>query len=132
MNYVLNSREMKQCDENTMMHYGMLSPVLMERAAYSVMEEIMCAFPERTSRVLIACGSGNNGGDGLALARLLYLKGYSVEILFAGNRETTSEEAKRQLAIAENYRIPFLEELSYNTTKLLSHRGAGLLLFKMS
>lgn len=111
MNYVLNSREMKQCDENTMMHYGMLSPVLMERAAYSVMEEIMCAFPERTSRVLIACGSGNNGGDGLALARLLYLKGYSIEILFAGNRETTSEEAKRQLAIAENYRIPFLEEL---------------------
>ena len=41
MKYILNSREMKQCDENTMRRRGMLSAVLMERAALATMQEIV-------------------------------------------------------------------------------------------
>ena len=87
MKYILNSREMKQCDENTMRRRGMLSAVLMERAALATMQEIVKRYPDPATKVLVVCGSGNNGGDGVAVARLLYLKGYNVTIYFAGNRE---------------------------------------------
>ena len=86
MKYILNSREMKQCDENTMRRRGMLSAVLMERAALATMQEIIKRYPNPVTKVLVVCGSGNNGGDGVAVARLLYLKGYNVTIYFAGNR----------------------------------------------
>ena len=77
MKYILNSREMKQCDSRTIEHYGLPSMVLMERAALSVVSFLH----ERDlwqKKIVILCGSGNNGGDGLAIARLLYLEGGQV------------------------------------------------------
>ena len=62
MKYILNSREMKQCDENTMRRRGMLSAVLMERAALATMQEIVNRYPNPATKVLVVCGSGNNGG----------------------------------------------------------------------
>lgn len=106
MKYLLTSEEMAQCDKNTMEHFGMVSAVLMERAALAVAQEIQTAYPPDGQKVLIACGTGNNGGDGVAIARLLHLKGYQVTILFPGNIKKASVECKRQLEIAENYGIP--------------------------
>ena len=110
MKYILNSREMKQCDENTMRRRGMLSAVLMERAALATMQEIVKRYPDPATKVLVVCGSGNNGGDGVAVARLLYLKGYNVTIYFAGNREKATEETKRQMFIAEQYGVEISDE----------------------
>lgn len=110
MKYILNSREMKQCDENTMWRRGMLSTVLMERAALATMQEIIKRYPNPVTKVLVVCGSGNNGGDGVAVARLLYLKGYNVTIYFAGNREKATEETKRQMFIAEQYGVEISDE----------------------
>ena len=110
MKYILNSREMKQCDENTMRRRGMLSAVLMERAALATMQEIAKRYPDPATKVLVVCGSGNNGGDGVAVARLLYLKGYNVTIYFAGNREKATEETKRQMFIAEQYGVEISDE----------------------
>lgn len=110
MKYILNSREMKLCDENTMRRRGMLSAVLMERAALATMQEIVKRYPNPMTKVLVVCGSGNNGGDGVAVARLLYLKGYNVTIYFAGNREKATEETKRQMFIAEQYGVKISDE----------------------
>ena len=84
MEYLVNSREMKTCDTNTIEHFKVPSMVLMERAALSAIEviqekEISC------NRVLVVCGTGNNGGDGMAIARLFTyrtfrLKDISMEI----------------------------------------------------
>lgn len=101
---------MKQCDENTMRRRGMLSAVLMERAALATMQEIIKRYPNPVTKVLVVCGSGNNGGDGVAVARLLYLKGYNVTIYFAGNREKATEETKRQMFIAEQYGVEISDE----------------------
>ncbi len=106
MQYILNSSQMKQCDANTMEKYGMLSAVLMERAAMAAAEEVEAYLPERVKKILIACGTGNNGGDGLAMARLLFLKGNEVTVLFPGKEEKCSVEAARQLSIVRNYGIP--------------------------
>lgn len=105
MKYILNSHEMKQCDENTMQRRGMLSAVLMERAALATVQEIVNRYPEPETKVLVVCGAGNNGGDGVAVARLLYLKGYDVTIYFAGNREKATVETNRQLFIAGQYGV---------------------------
>ena len=54
------------------------------------------------SLILSVCGSGNNGGDGIAIARILHRRGYNVKIYFVGNRDRATDETKLQLRIAEN------------------------------
>lgn len=105
MNDIVNSKEMKSCDQGIIEHYGVPSLVLMERAALSVVEEIKRRTTKEKS-VLIVCGSGNNGGDGIAIGRLLYLEGYKVCIVFAGKETSASEETKTQLTIARQYQVP--------------------------
>ncbi len=105
MKYIVNSSEMKSCDKGTIEYYGVPSLVLMERAAMSVAEEIKDRCLKKAS-VLIVCGSGNNGGDGMAIGRLLHLDGYDVQVVFAGKDSSASEETRKQLAILEKYQIP--------------------------
>ena len=62
-------------------------------------------------KVLVVCGSGNNGGDGYAIARLLHLKGHDVTIFFAGNSQKRSEENAQQAKIAAHYEIPVITNL---------------------
>lgn len=102
--YVLTGEEMQYADKYTIEQMKVPSCVLMERAALKVVE-ILEKEKIDCSDTLIVCGSGNNGGDGLVIARLLHLKGVRVEVCYMGNRETASEENKRQYMIAENYGI---------------------------
>ncbi len=111
MKMILNAEQMQQCDANTMESgYGVPSAVLMERAALSVVDEITSAYPDPSTRVLLACGTGNNGGDGLAAARLLYLKDYKVTVLFPGDEKKCSTEASRQLETDRRYGIEIIRE----------------------
>lgn len=74
---------MKDLDRNTIENAGVLSLVLMERAALKTVEEMKKRWKqEDREKVLVVCGSGNNGGDGLAIARLLHLQGISVSFYF--------------------------------------------------
>ena len=99
---VVTAGEMKELDRRTIEEMEMPSAVLMERAALAVKEEILRRFPEG-GRVLCACGGGNNGGDGIAVGRLLHLCGYDVQILLAGSEEHRSEENRHQERIARRY-----------------------------
>ena len=110
MEYLVNSREMKTCDTNTIEHFKVPSMVLMERAALSAIEviqekEISC------NRVLVVCGTGNNGGDGMAIARLLYLSHIPVEVYLYGNKTHFSKQAKEQYEILASYGVPFIDEI---------------------
>lgn len=101
MKYVLDKASMKQCDHCTMTQFKVPGPVLMERAALSVCEEIQKRFQKGT--VLVACGTGNNGGDGFALGRMLEEKGFSVDFLLIGNEKQLTEETKAQMEILKAY-----------------------------
>jgi len=69
---VLTSEQMRQVDRLTV-EDGVPSIALMENAAHRVAEELIREFdPIDRQNVVILCGKGNNGGDGLALARLLH------------------------------------------------------------
>lgn len=107
---IVTSEEMRACDQFTINNIGIPSMVLMERAALSVINELL-AGGFNLSNVLVVCGVGNNGGDGMAIARLLHVKGASVSILLVGNREHLTVDAKQQLKICNYYQIPVLSKV---------------------
>ena len=111
MNYAVNAQEMKQYDNNTIEYYGIPSTVLMERAALAVFYEITGRFYPDCGKILVLCGAGNNGGDGFALARLLYLKGYQTQIFFAMDEGSMTPETKAQCLSAQKYNVPQTKEL---------------------
>ncbi|MBQ9022639.1 MAG: NAD(P)H-hydrate dehydratase [Eubacterium sp.] len=115
MKYLLNHKQMQQCDINTMEYFGVISPVLMERAALCMTEEILRVTGGKQEPVLIVCGTGNNGGDGLAAARMLMQKDIPVDIWYPGNEEKASTEGKRQLEIVRKYKIPVYKEVPQKT-----------------
>lgn len=101
MEFLLNADQMKRLDAGTIRQIGIPSAVLMERAALSVVEEMnRCGCDLRS--VLVVCGSGNNGGDGLAIARLLDEQGVNVSVDFVGRVESMTEETALQKKICEN------------------------------
>lgn len=126
MERIVTGRQMKQLDQFTIQEMGIPSLVLMERAALAVVEELEKNF--NISRVLVACGSGNNGGDGVAIARLLHLKGCQAEILMAGNMESFTKETGIQWKIAEKYGVPVVKnpDLTEYTTIVDAVFGVGL------
>lgn len=111
MEYLVTAHEMKRCDKNTIEKYGLPSEVLMERAALGVVEEIVNS-GWNVKKALVVCGSGNNGGDGFAIARLLFLQGVVVKVIFAGKEERLTKECRMQRQIALNYGIPVLTGFS--------------------
>lgn len=101
MREILNGFEMKECDRYTIEKIGIPSLVLMERAALSVVEEIEKDYYNTDISAIIFSGTGNNGGDGIAIGRILWEKGVKVKLVVIGNMEKCSKETKSQLAIAE-------------------------------
>lgn len=101
---------MQKADRFTIDSIGIPSMVLMERAALQVVN-ILEAQQLEIQNTLVVCGSGNNGGDGYAIARLLHLKGFPVTILFVGKEEKRSPENRRQAEIAAHYAIPVINKL---------------------
>ena len=67
---IFSSRQIREIDEYTIMHEPISSVDLMERAAGQLFKWITEKY-NRSGRFLIFAGPGNNGGDGLALARML-------------------------------------------------------------
>ena len=82
--------------------------MLMEQAAAAVVREVQKK-AEKKDRIWAVCGTGNNGADGIAAARLLHLKGYTVTVILAGTKENGTDEYRKQLAIAERLGVNLIE-----------------------
>ena len=84
MRFLPDGDSMKAADKDTIENLGIPSLELMERAARSCIDSMKKEKLDFTD-VLIVCGSGNNGGDGFAIARLLKEEGCAVTVFMAGN-----------------------------------------------
>ncbi len=91
------AKDVRKLDSAVITDYGVPQSVLMENAALAARRVAAARWGIEGRGVLVVCGSGSNGGDGFALARLLYAKGAAVTVLMAGDPE------KLQGAAAENY-----------------------------
>lgn len=95
---VLSAEAMARFDRAAVEELGVPSMVLMENAAIGLADAVGRSFPEAES-VAIFCGPGNNGGDGLALARHLAVRGYRVVCFLAFEGKEPRGDAATQLAI---------------------------------
>lgn len=102
MRYLLNADQMKACDQATIEKFKVPSLVLMERAALAVRDVVLDRFPD-ARKILVICGSGNNGGDGYAAARLLNLAGRTADVLFVGKHDRRTEQTALQAEIFLRY-----------------------------
>lgn len=109
---VVNSEQMRKIDKLTIEGYGIPSLVLMERAGLAVASKIKELFPPQ--KVLVIAGRGNNGGDGLVIARILHTWGYRVKVLILAKQDELSQDCKKQYEIATNFgiEIEFSQTLS--------------------
>ncbi len=110
MNYLVSGNEMKEYDSNTTEILGMSPLVLMERAALATVAEIVRRKPG-PNRVLAVAGCGNNGGDALAVGRLLALAGHEVVFVLIGDKNRCSPETTRQIVILEKYGFPIQSKI---------------------
>ncbi len=96
---------MQKIDAYSIRNIGIPGLVLMEKAALSMEEEILARFDQGTS-ILIVVERGNNGGDGLALGRLLLARGYPVTIYEIGGVSKASDSYMTQYSILKELGIP--------------------------
>ncbi len=111
MKRIATRKEMQAIDAYSIHEIGIPGMVLMEKASMALYDEVVKRFPDDHSRCLIVVEKGNNGGDGLALGRLLTEAGYSVDIYEIDGIKNASDSYLMQKHILEKMDIPIADEL---------------------
>ncbi|NIM90756.1 MAG: NAD(P)H-hydrate dehydratase [Candidatus Aminicenantes bacterium] len=107
---VLNAEQMKNIDRQTIKEIGILGPVLMENAGIQIVKALKSKFPEpQRERIVIVTGRGNNGGDGLVVARHLFNQDCQPLVLLLGTEQEVKGDAALNLRIAQRIGIEILK-----------------------
>ncbi|EON79425.1 NAD(P)HX epimerase [Lunatimonas lonarensis] len=97
MQKILSGLDVKRLDKEFIEHEGISSLDLMERAANAFVAWLQAHVQDKTWKLTVVCGTGNNGGDGVAVARLLVERGYEVGVFVVGDPSKGSEDFKSNL-----------------------------------
>jgi NAD(P)H-hydrate epimerase len=104
---ILTSQEMKDIDRTAIEGIGIPGVVLMENAGLRIVRALKVRFPRpEDESIVIVAGKGNNGGDGLVVARHLYNSGARPEVLLFAAKEEVRGDAAVNLAVALKLGIP--------------------------
>ena len=115
--------EMRRLDQRAVHELGIPEALLMENAANGVYRVIQELYGVAGRRFAVVCGSGNNGGDGLALARLLRASGGRPEVMLLGAPERLGEVARLNLEMATACGVPVRVDASPDQLDLAIHRA---------
>ncbi len=117
---VTTSNEMREIDSKTISEYGISGTVLMERAGLAISKKIQEMFNQK--KVLVFAGSGNNGGDGMVVARILRSEGSDVKVILTADPQKIKGDALIQYQSAIKFNIPFYDSAYFlkNTIEFLS------------
>lgn len=128
---ILSAPQIKECDQTTI-RTGISSIQLMEKAANACASWIVNNM-KNIKKVQVFCGKGNNGGDGFAVARLLYEKAIDVEVYIDRDKQDFSEDAKinykkirKNSGIVFKYFSEFLPDNNENSLIIDALFGYGL------
>ncbi|HWY13252.1 MAG TPA: NAD(P)H-hydrate dehydratase [Bacteroidia bacterium] len=93
---ILSAEQIRACDAFTIQNEPISSTDLMERAAMACIKHIV-KNASIDSEFLIFCGKGNNGGDGLAIARFLIKRNYAIKVFVVNHSENSSDDFNTNL-----------------------------------
>ena len=105
---VVTAAEMRQIDQDTIEGIGIPGIVLMETAGSAIVRAIEQHYPA-CRRIGILAGKGNNGGDGIVIARQLAHAGRDVHLFLVSPPESFTAEAHINLQIAKNLKLRIIE-----------------------
>ncbi len=107
---VLTASEMKSIDRVTIEEFGLPGPVLMENAGRQIFLVLVKRFPKiEQEKFVIVAGKGNNGGDGLVVARYLYNYGCQPRVFLLSPKEEVRGDAAINLRVAEKMGLSIVE-----------------------
>lgn len=101
---ILSAIQIREADQFTIANEPIASIDLMERASEAFVTKFLGLHPEKR-KVLVFCGTGNNGGDGLAVSRLLLGRGWDVSTFVVGDIEKGSDDFKINLEKISSYHV---------------------------
>jgi ADP-dependent NAD(P)H-hydrate dehydratase / NAD(P)H-hydrate epimerase len=131
---ILTSAQIRQADAYTIKNEPVSSVDLMERAALKCFEWISTKI-DKTRKIQVICGLGNNGGDGFVIARLLNKSGYDVNVCILKHSEKSSDDFKinyerlkklKNITVAESGSASEFPEISNNEVVIDAIFGSGL------
>ena len=112
---VMSQEGCKKLDRYTIDEIGIPSIVLMENAA----SEVVARIADLNDKFIVFCGTGNNGGDGLAIARKLLVKEKDVYVVIIGENKKCSEDFFVNINILKKLTNKFIYIKSIEDIKLL-------------
>jgi len=109
----VTAEEMQSIDRITIEKYGIAGAILMERAGLAVAQKINELFFQSTEhrtqntdrKTIVLCGGGNNGGDGLVVARVLHNQGRDVEVYLTANPKDLKGDARIDYYAAKKFGV---------------------------
>lgn len=101
---ILNAKQLSEVDQHTTKEQGLSDWELMERASDNAFMELL-KYIDITKKVYLFCGTSNNGGDGLAIARMLHYANVTIEVFEVQYSSSTSEAYQKNLALLEDLNI---------------------------
>ncbi len=110
MQYIVDTKQMKAIEKYNIEELGIPSLVLMEKAANHIYEAVLNRIGPN-DKVLIVCGNGNNGADGIATARMLYGKNVDVTIFLAMDDKKHTKEYDMQLDIVKKIGVKICNKI---------------------
>ncbi|HLD36334.1 MAG TPA: NAD(P)H-hydrate epimerase [Planctomycetota bacterium] len=105
----LTRKQLQKIDRLATDKYGIPSIILMENAGRAAAEETIKLIHNKTARIIVICGKGNNGGDGFVIARHLHNNHYKVSVIYLGHikdRKSRSAASDINLNIVRELGIP--------------------------
>ncbi|POY39317.1 bifunctional ADP-dependent NAD(P)H-hydrate dehydratase/NAD(P)H-hydrate epimerase [Solitalea longa] len=134
MQKIITATQTRQADQFTIANEPISSVGLMERATKSFVVKFMEEVPAKNIMIAVYCGTGNNGGDGLAIARLLSARNYTnVKVVILQHSFKTSPEFDENFRSVQKLNLPVHiiqsdDELPAETSEIIIDAvlGSGL------
>lgn len=121
--FVLTASQMQSIDEYTINELGISQDILIEKAALCSVDEIVKWNPRR---VLCVCGNGNNGADGIAVARILLMKGICAAVYLCFDPSVCKESVKKQLVSFQKIGGELVTETDFSQYDIITDAIFGI------
>ncbi len=118
MKKILNTGQIRDADAYTIQQEPTTSVDLMERASLAFVRRLEKNFPDNPLPIYIFCGNGNNGGDGLAIARLLLQQQHKVTVYIFDSKNASADNQKNLQRLQKKFRhcIHYIQDSDFIDT----------------